>query len=114
MTLRDLQARHARGILTDAAYTGEELTYQFRDGSPDRTIRAQVTRLLLEPEAGASQVARLRARVRIPIDDTVGVTAVAKGDRVVLPMRLGETPVAARIRQVVSQGNGFVTVEVEQ
>jgi len=114
MTLRDTMRRHAVGPLTRADHFGEEVTYVFKDGSPDRTVRAVVNRLDREPAApGAMQVAKVRAIVVIPRDGDVGILTIDPGDKLSIAMRLGEEPAAARIIRIVSQDEGAFELEVE-
>lgn len=114
MTLRELMARHARTTLTRLDHFGEEAIYVFKSGAPNRTVRCVVDRLDLEPSSpSVPQVARLRARVAIPVDDVVGVTAVVPGDKLQLSMRLGAAAVTTRLTRIVSQDEGMILVEVE-
>lgn len=110
MTLRDLQAAHARGVLTDPDYLGEEVIYRFKSGSPDVTLRAVVQRLAEEPASPqARQVARFVALVQFA---TADVPAVAPGDQIVLAVRFGEDQAVARIRKVIFKNAGMTRVEV--
>lgn len=109
-----MMKRHARGTLTRLDHHGEEVTYQFKDGSPDRVVRAVVDRQDSEPAAaGVRQVARLRALVAVPRDDTVGILKVTPGDKILLAMRLGDDAVSARVRRIPSQDDALFTLEVE-
>lgn len=111
MTLRETMARDAIA-LTNANEFGEEITYVFKDGTPDRQILAVVDRQDTEPAAGAApQVARLKAIVEFANHATAGVTAVAPGDKLLLPMRLGQEAVTARITRVISHDEGMWRVE---
>jgi len=114
VTLRELMARHARTTLTRHDHFGEEVTYRLKAGGPDRVVRAVVNRLDVEPGApNVPQVAKLRAIVAIPVDATVGITAVVPGDKILLSMRLGAAPELARVRRIESQDEGMIVVEVE-
>jgi len=107
-------ARDARTVLTRPDHHGEQVTYRFKDGSPDRVVRAVVDRLDSEPAAsGTREVATLRAVVAIPRDPTVGVESVEPGDQVVLAMRLGGPAAAARVARIQSQDEGLFLLEVE-
>ena len=109
-------ARHARSILGDA--TGgfaEPITYRFHSGAADRTFNAVVKRLDLNGSTPfAPQVAKRRANVEIPRHATAGVLQVAKGDSIVLPMRIGDTPVECTIKNIQSQDDALFVVQVEQ
>ncbi len=113
MTLRDLIASHARNPLTRLDHFGEFVTY-VRAGAANRTIRAVVNRLDVEP-AGPTipQVAKLRAIVAIPVHATDGITSFVKGDKMLLAMRLGALPVVAYVTRIVSQDEGMFELEVE-
>lgn len=111
MTLRQTMARDARALANLNEF-GEHITYVFKDGSPNRTVLAVVDRQDVEPAAGnVQQVARLKAIVEIPNNATDGITAVVPGDKLVMPMRLGEAPVTARITRVLSHDEGMWKVE---
>jgi hypothetical protein len=114
MTLRETMARHARTTLTRPDHFGEVVVYRFKSGAPDRTVRAVVNRLDIEPGApNVPQVGRLRALVAIPFDATDGITTVAPGDKIELALRLGAAAVVARVKRIESQDEGMFVVEVE-
>lgn len=115
MTLRDLMNRHARSILGDSR-TGfaEPVTYRPKSGE-ERTFFATVQRLDLQQSTNlsAGKVQKRRARVEIPRHETDGVLAVAKGDSIVLPIRIGDEPVECYIISVPAQDDALFVVEVE-
>jgi hypothetical protein len=112
MDLRAMMARHARTSLTRLDHHGEEITYTPAGGEP-RTVRAVVNRRDLQPiDPNVTRVARLFAIVTLPRDAEVGVLAVAPGDTLLLPMRLGEAPVVARVLEIVYQDDGATEVTV--
>lgn len=114
MTLRETMARDARRTLTRLDHFGEDVVYRFKADDSTRTVRAVVNRLGVDRVTpGVPQVGRLRAIVSIPFDDTVGVTAVEKGDVLELPMRLGGDVVTARIVDVISHDEGLWDLEVQ-
>jgi hypothetical protein len=113
VTLRDLQASHAKGPLTNLDMLGELVTYVFKSGE-SRIVRAVVNRIGLQASApNVPQVAKLRATVSIPRDATVGIVTFTPGDRLVLAMRLGEAPVTVRAKEIIAQDEGMLRLEVE-
>lgn len=115
MTLRGLMNRHARAILGNT--TGgfaEPVVYRFHSGDPDRTFAAVVKRLDLQASTPLSgKVAKRRARVEIPRHATAGVLQVAKGDSIVLPIRVGDEATECLIVSVPAQDDALFVVEVE-
>lgn len=114
MNLRQLMARHARTVLVRKDHHGEDVLYQFKDGTPDRTITAVVNRQDIAPAQPGSvlEIGQRTAIVWIPRHETAGVLAIAPGDRLELALRLGDEAVSARIRRVVSQDEAGFEVEV--
>lgn len=113
MTLREMMARHARTVLTRPDHFGEELQFQPPGDVDPVTVRATVDRLDLVPDEMAGQVARRRARVAIPRDADVGVLAVPAGSKVILPMRVGDDPVTAKVLRIISQDEAMFLLEVQ-
>lgn len=115
MSLRGLMNRHARKILGDADRGfAEPVTYRFKSGDPDRTFNAVVKRFGLQASTPQTpQVSKRRANVEIPRDATAGVLVVAKGDSIVLAMRIGDEPAECRISDVVAQDDALFVVQVE-
>jgi hypothetical protein len=115
VTLRDLMNRHARAILGGAvAGLAEDVTYRFKSGDPERTFKAIVKRLDLQPSTPLSpQVTKRRAHVEIPRHATVGVLTIAPGDALVLAMRIGGDAAECRIGRIVGQDDALFVVEVE-
>lgn len=112
MTLRELMARHAKGIMTDPDHFGETAIYHFGDGSPDRTVRCTVNRLgRIQDQDG--QVGFLQANVFIPSDDTDGVTAVSAQDEITVVMQEGQAAVRTKITDVLSQDVSGFLIEVQ-
>lgn len=111
MSLRDLMQRHARGPLVRLDHFGEEVVHIDGEGT-ETTVKAVVDRLDVEPSAGSPRVARMTAVVAFPRDGENGVGAVAKGDELRLAMTVGDDPVEARIRRIVSQDEAMFVVEV--
>lgn len=112
MTLRETMARHARTTLVRLDHHGEEVTYHFQDGTPDRVVQAVVDRRRLEPRDGDTRLAAMTATVFLPRHDTLGVEAFTDGDEITLPMRLGATPVRRRITELLSEDEGGFELEV--
>lgn len=115
MSLRSMMKRHAAGILGDVVGGfGEPITYRFKNGEDDLTLNAVVKRLDLEPSTPQSpQVNKLRANVEVPRHATLGILTVAKGDTIVLPMRIGDDPIECRIRRIVAQDDALFVLQVE-
>lgn len=112
MTLRDLQAYHARGILTDPAHHGELVTYTPAGGDA-RQVRAVVDRLGRVFDDDTRTVAHWRAVVFVPADADVGVLEVAPGDQVQLALTDGGAQlVTCRVVDVQAQDAGGWRFEV--
>lgn len=115
MTLKGLQARHARQILGSSRGTAETVTYRFQSGDPDRTVSAVVRRLFLEPSSPqARPVRKRRCDVELARDDTVGVSVYQPGDSIVLPVGIGEAAVECRITRVVAQDDARIVLQVTE
>lgn len=114
MTLREIMQRHAQGPLVNPSHFGELVTYEFKDGSPERSFNAVVERLGIEAaQPGSVRFIGTRvAVVEFPRHATLGVESIADGDRIRVPMQVGEVPVSARIRKILTQDEAAWKVEV--
>lgn len=110
-----MMRRHARQIIGDAANgLAEEVTYRFKAGGEDRVFNAIVRRTDLQPSTPQSpQVTKRRARIEIPRHPTLGVETIAKGDSVVVSMRIGDEAQECRITGIIGQDDAQFVVEVE-
>jgi hypothetical protein len=116
VTLRDLMAQHARGVLTRPDHCGEPVTWHFASGAADRSFNAVVNRLMLEQLNSVGTVAAVvkAATVFVPNDSTLGVTSVADGDEISVALRLGAAPVRCRVAEVLSEDEGGFLVRCVQ
>jgi hypothetical protein len=108
-------SRHTTSILGDAdGGFAEQVTYQFRDGSPERTFMAVVKRFgLSSPNPQARQVAKRSANIEIPRHATLGVLSVQSGDTITVALRIGDDATEHRIVDVVAQDDAMFVVRVE-
>jgi hypothetical protein len=115
VSLRDLMNRHARAIQGGTvASLAEDITYRFNSGDPERTFKAVVQRRQLEPSSSlTTRIAKRRARIEVLRHATAGVLTIAKGDSIVLPLRIGDEPVECDIVNIVDQDDALFVVEVE-
>ena len=103
-------AQHAQEMVrTD--HTGELASYQFHDGTPDRTMNVVVNREALSYFGGdeADGATIQQATVFIPYSETAGITSVDEGDTITLPIRYGQPAVRCRVAEELSSGpHGFL------
>lgn len=98
MSLRDLKARHAAGILTAIAYNGEEVTRR-RTGVADLVLNVTIRRRGREWQEEGARIAFERAEVFVPATGDV-----AAGDTLEFAMVEGEEPTQNRVEQLVRRG----------
>lgn len=106
-------AAHMRGIVTSPLHRGEPVTYVFQAGGT-RAVNAMVMRPPMQAAApGARRVGKIRLVVILANHATEGVTTVADGDAVRLPVERGGAVVECRIREVLLNEGGAIHLEVQ-
>jgi len=117
VSLRDLDARIARQVLGDATRGAEPITYHFASGAEPRTFNAHVRRLFLEPSTPqSSPVKERRCDVefpRCPTDD-LGPINWASGDKIELPVAVGEEPTKCRVKSMLQQDAARIILQVTE
>ena len=113
MTLRDLMQRHSAEFVR-LDHNGEEATYRFHNGDPDRTVRIVVDRqpLGFSGDDPSDSATIQEATVFIPYSSTIGVTTIDEGDTIEFPIRYGEPAVVCRVAEELSSSAHGFTVRV--
>lgn len=106
MTLRDLQQRHAGGIVTSAAYHGEQVTRR-RTGAVDLVLNVAIKRRGREWQEDGARVAFERAEVFVPSGNDV-----VDGDDLLFAMVDGGEVTTNRIEHLIRRGGSGSLWEV--
>lgn len=114
MTLDDLLAAHARGLLVDPQHAGEVLARNRGDTS--LAVRATVDRVGRERDQETGRLLPWRAVLFVPRHQVHGILDVAPGDTWTLQMVKGDqrSQVDCRLVRVRSEDAGAFTLEVER
>jgi len=110
MTLRETIARHAANVLNRADHFGEEVTYLPQSGG-SVSVRVVVDRRDIEGTDMSPRVARASAYVFVPTNALSSYPQA--GDRITLPITLGEAASTCRVTNVLEEDEGGVLVEVQ-
>lgn len=110
MTLRDLQKRHVRGVMTSPTYFGEAATL-YPKGGTARVVRVSIHRKGRQ-RSDDGRVTGLMAEVLIPLDATVGIERFTSGDELEFAIVEGDEPTRHRLTELLNHDAAGFLVRV--